>query len=127
MTTPFEPEFTTEHLDFEKMNGLLPVVIQDYQTLEILMVAFMNKEAYLKTLALNKVTFFSRTKNRLWTKGETSQNYLIPQSIIKDCDNDSLVIQVKALGPTCHLGTLSCFSQNFNNTLQNTLNTTEEK
>ncbi len=89
--------------------GLIPVVIQDDSTLQVLMLGYMNEEAYNKTVAEGKVTFYSRTKGRLWTKGETSGNFLNVRSIAKDCDNDTLLIRVKPIGPTCHNGTKSCF------------------
>ena len=102
------------NIDFNKSNGLVPVIIQDEQTLEVLMLGYMNEEAYQKTVLENKVTFFSRTKNRLWTKGEESGNYLHVRSIALDCDNDTLLVKVSPIGPTCHTGSRSCFSTNFN-------------
>lgn len=96
-------------LDFEKMNGLIPAIIQDSRTKKVLMLGFMNDEAYGKTLELGKVTFFSRTKNRLWTKGEESGNFLNVVSIKEDCDNDTLLIKVIPEGPVCHKGTATCF------------------
>jgi phosphoribosyl-AMP cyclohydrolase / phosphoribosyl-ATP pyrophosphohydrolase len=102
------------NIDFNKSNGLVPVIIQDEQTLEVLMLGYMNREAYEKTVSENKVTFFSRTKNRLWTKGEESGNFLHVKSISLDCDNDTLLVKVKPVGPTCHTGSRSCFSTNFN-------------
>ena len=102
------------NIDFDKSNGLVPVVIQDEQTLEVLMLGYMNKEAYDKTVAENIVTFFSRTKNRLWTKGETSNNFLHVKSIAADCDNDTILIKVQADGPTCHTGARSCFNTSYN-------------
>ncbi|QQL51028.1 bifunctional phosphoribosyl-AMP cyclohydrolase/phosphoribosyl-ATP diphosphatase HisIE [Mucilaginibacter ginkgonis] len=101
-------------IDFNKAGGLVPTVIQDAQTLEVLMVGYMNAEAYDQTVKEHKVTFFSRTKNRLWTKGETSGNFLHVQSIDIDCDNDSLLIKVKPDGPTCHTGSRSCFNTGYN-------------
>mgnify|MGYP003235997018 CR=1 FL=1 len=89
-------------LDFDKMNGLVPAIIQDNETCKVLMLGFMNKEAYDKTVETGKVTFFSRTKNRLWTKGEESGNFLHVVSIKADCDNDTLLIQVNPVGPVCH-------------------------
>ena len=86
-------------LDFEKMNGLVPAIIQDAETQKVVMLGFMNKEAYEKTLESGKVTFFSRTKNRLWTKGEESGNFLNVVSMKSDCDNDTLLIQVNPVGP----------------------------
>jgi len=91
------------------MNGLVPAVIQDNTTLQILMVGFMNEEALEKTQKEGRVTFFSRSKNRLWTKGETSGNYLSVKEITADCDNDSILIKVDPAGPVCHTGSRSCF------------------
>lgn len=96
-------------IDFDKMNGLVPAIIQDFYTKNVLMLGFMNKDAYDKTIETGKVTFFSRTKQRLWTKGEESGNYLNVISVDIDCDNDTLLIKVKPTGPTCHTGTDSCF------------------
>ena len=95
--------------DFSK--GLVPAIIQDANTLKVLMLGYMNEEAYTKTLAENRVTFFSRSKNRLWTKGETSENYLDVISIAVDCDQDTLLIQAKPTGPTCHTGSDTCFNE----------------
>lgn len=96
-------------LDFEKMNGLIPAIIQDNYTQKVLMLGFMNKEAYEKTMETGKVTFFSRTKNRLWTKGEKSGNFLHVVSVKADCDNDTLLIMVHPEGPVCHKGTDTCW------------------
>lgn len=96
-------------LDFEKMNGLIPAIIQDNYTQKVLMLGFMNKEAYEKTMETDKVTFFSRTKNRLWTKGEESGNFLHVVSVKADCDNDTLLIMVHPEGPVCHKGTDTCW------------------
>jgi phosphoribosyl-AMP cyclohydrolase / phosphoribosyl-ATP pyrophosphohydrolase len=98
-------------MNFEKQNGLVPAVIQHNNTMEVLMVGFMNEEAYQKTLEEGKVTFFSRTKNRLWTKGETSGNFLKVCEIIEDCDEDTLLIKVLPDGPVCHTGTSTCFGE----------------
>jgi len=98
------------NIDFSKSNGLVPAVIQDFRTLQVLMVGFMNLEAYEKSVAEGRVTFFSRSKNRLWTKGETSGNFLTVKEITIDCDNDSLLIKVDPAGPVCHNGTTSCFA-----------------
>lgn len=98
-------------LDFEKMNGLIPAIIQDEHTQKVLMLGFMNKEAYEKTVETGKVTFFSRTKNSLWTKGETSGNFLNVVSIKADCDNDTLLIQAVPEGPICHTGTDTCWGE----------------
>ena len=92
-------------IDFNKMNGLVPAIIQDADTQKVLMLGYMNEEAYEKTVETGKVTFFSRTKNRLWTKGESSGNFLEVVSIKNDCDNDTLLIQVHPTGPVCHTGT----------------------
>ena len=96
-------------LDFEKMNGLIPAIIQDNYTQKVLMLGFMNKEAYEKTMETGKVTFFSRTKNRLWTKGEESGNFLHVVSVKADCDNDTLLIMVHPEGPVCHKVTDTCW------------------
>jgi phosphoribosyl-ATP pyrophosphohydrolase/phosphoribosyl-AMP cyclohydrolase len=97
-------------LDFTKNDGLIPVIIQDNQTQQVLMLGYMNEEAFQKTQREGIVTFFSRSKNRLWTKGETSGNFLTVVSIKEDCDEDTLLIQVNPTGPTCHNGTTSCFA-----------------
>lgn len=99
-------------INFEIDGGLVPVVIQDNNTLQVLMVGYMNKEAYEKTVAEKRVTFFSRSKNRLWTKGETSNNFLEVVAIHLDCDQDSLLIKAIPAGPTCHTGYISCFKEN---------------
>jgi phosphoribosyl-ATP pyrophosphohydrolase/phosphoribosyl-AMP cyclohydrolase len=99
------------NINFTKSNGLVPVVIQDNTTLQVLMVGFMNEEALGKTRKEGKVTFFSRSKNRLWTKGETSGNFLSVKKISADCDNDSILIKVEPVGPVCHTGTVSCFGE----------------
>lgn len=96
--------------DFNKSDGLIPVIVQDEVSLQVLMLGYMNQEAYEKTLSEQKVTFFSRSKNRLWTKGETSENFLWVKDIKLDCDDDTLLILAKADGPTCHKGTVSCFN-----------------
>ena len=102
------------NIDFSKTEGLIPVIIQDVQTLEVLMLGYMDQEAYNKTVDEKIVTFFSRSKQRLWTKGETSGNYRHVKSIHLDCDNDTLLIKVKADGPTCHTGSRSCFNTGYN-------------
>ena len=101
-------------IDFNKSNGLVPVIIQDEKTLEVLMLGYMNDEAYKKTLTENKVTFYSRTKDRLWTKGEESGNFLQVISIKEDCDNDTLLIKASPQGPICHTGSRSCFNTEYN-------------
>lgn len=98
-------------LDFDKMGGLVPAVIQDAATGQVLMLGYMNQESYKKTETEGLVTFFSRSKNRLWTKGETSGHTLQVVSIAEDCDNDSLLIKVRPKGPTCHTGDTSCFGE----------------
>ncbi|MDE8755524.1 bifunctional phosphoribosyl-AMP cyclohydrolase/phosphoribosyl-ATP diphosphatase HisIE [Pectobacterium polaris] len=97
-------------LDWEKTDGMLPVVVQHAVSGEVLMLGYMNKDALQATEDSGKVTFFSRTKQRLWTKGESSGHFLNVVSITPDCDNDTLLILVNPIGPTCHLGTSSCFS-----------------
>lgn len=97
-------------IDFKKGNGLVPVVIQNKWTLQVLMLGYMNQEAYLKTKSEGIVTFYSRTKQRLWTKGETSGHVLKVEEISLDCDQDTLLITVTPKGPTCHTGTKSCFN-----------------
>ena len=96
-------------LDFKKTKGLLPAIVQDSRTHEVLMLGFMNKDAWEKTLKTKKVTFWSRTRNELWTKGETSGNFLLVKSIFVDCDNDTVLVQAEPKGPTCHTGKTSCF------------------
>jgi len=107
-------EINISSLDWEKTNGLIPVVIQDHQTLEVLMLGYMNVEAFEKTRNEGKVTFFSRSKNRLWTKGEESGNFLFVKSIHIDCDQDTILILVNPVGPTCHTGSRSCFDTAYN-------------
>jgi phosphoribosyl-ATP pyrophosphohydrolase/phosphoribosyl-AMP cyclohydrolase len=100
------------NLNFEKLSGnLLPAVIQDNSTAKVLMLGFMNREAYEKTVEIGKVTFFSRTKNRLWTKGEESGNFLNVVSIQADCDQDTLLIKVNPVGPVCHTGDDTCWGE----------------
>jgi phosphoribosyl-ATP pyrophosphohydrolase/phosphoribosyl-AMP cyclohydrolase len=101
-------------LDWEKTNGLIPVIVQDNKTLEVLMLGYMNAEAFEKTQTEGKVTFFSRSKNRLWTKGEESGNFLFVKSIHIDCDNDTILVKATPVGPTCHTGSRSCFNTNYN-------------
>jgi len=97
-------------IDFTKNDGLIPVIIQDNLSLQVLMLGYMNDEAFQKTNQENKVTFFSRSKNRLWTKGETSGNFLLVNDIQIDCDNDTILIKATPQGPTCHTGATSCFN-----------------
>ena len=102
-------------IDFTKnTDGLIPAIIQDNETKNVLMLGYMNQEALNKTLVTNKVTFFSRSKNRLWTKGEESGNFLKIVSIKNDCDNDTLLIQVNPVGPTCHKGSDTCWQEENN-------------
>ena len=101
-----------EDFDLTKnADGLLPVVVQDATTLKVLMVAYMNREAFEKTVETGKATFFSRSRGSLWTKGETSGNFLNVVSIAADCDNDTLLIKVKPVGPVCHTGSDTCFGE----------------
>ncbi len=100
------------NIDFDKLgNGLVPAIIQDASTNKVLMLGFMNQEAFKKTEEEGKVTFFSRTKNRLWTKGEESGNFLNVVSIMVDCDNDTLLIKANPVGPVCHTGADTCFNE----------------
>lgn len=125
-------------IDFTKNNVLIPAIIQDNETKAVLMLGYMNQEALDITLETQKVTFFSRSKNRLWTKGEESGNFLNLVSIKNDCDNDTLLIQVKPVGPTCHTGSDTCWQEDNNDNysflskLENTIqerkeNATSEK
>jgi phosphoribosyl-ATP pyrophosphohydrolase/phosphoribosyl-AMP cyclohydrolase len=98
-------------IDFEKMGGLVPAIIQDATTKNVLMLGFMNQEAYDKTMETKKVTFYSRTRKCLWTKGETSGNFLHLVSIANDCDNDTLLVKVNPDGPVCHKGTDTCWNE----------------
>lgn len=95
--------------DFEKSNGLIPAVIQDSSSMKVLMLGYMNKEAFTRTLETGRVTFFSRSRNEIWVKGETSGNYFDLISWKVDCDRDTILIQVRASGPACHRGTTTCF------------------
>lgn len=101
-------------IDFEKMQGLVPAVVQDAASLEVLMLGFMNSAAYVKTLATGYVTFYSRTRNKLWTKGETSGNRLRVVDAATDCDRDTILVRVvvEGDGVVCHTGTRSCFTKN---------------
>lgn len=100
-----------EKVNFDKMNGLVPVVVQDADSLQVTMVGFMNREALQETLKTNRVTFWSRTKSKLWQKGETSGHYLDVVSIHLDCDNDAILIKAKTNGPVCHTGNHTCFGE----------------
>jgi phosphoribosyl-AMP cyclohydrolase / phosphoribosyl-ATP pyrophosphohydrolase len=112
--TNYKYKDTVFAVDFDKVAGMLPAIIQNKYTLEVLMMGYMNPEALEKTLATNQVTFFSRTKNRLWTKGEESGHVLHLKSLHMDCDNDTLVLKVDPIGPTCHTGSRSCFQTELN-------------
>ena len=99
------------NIDFEKMGGLVPAIIQDADTRQVLMLGFMNKEAYQKTLDTRHVTFWSRTRQTLWTKGETSGHFLNLVDMKIDCDKDTLLVRVHPVGPTCHTGTDTCWGE----------------
>ena len=101
-------------IDFDKCGGLVPAIIQDAKTRNVLMLGFMNQEAYDETVATKHVTFWSRTRNCLWTKGETSGHFLNLVSIQNDCDNDTLLVKVNPVGPTCHTGTDTCWGEENN-------------
>lgn len=96
-------------LDFSKLNGLIPAVVQDWKTKEVLMLAFMNEEAWKKTLKTGNVWYFSRSRKKLWLKGETSGHFQIIKNIKVDCDNDSILLEVEQIGNACHTGRKSCF------------------
>ncbi len=102
------------NIDFSKLDGLVPCVVQDANTKVVLMVGFMNQDAFEKTVLEKRVTFYSRTKKRLWTKGETSGNFLDVVEIRPDCDNDTLLIKVNPTGPVCHTGADTCFNEDNN-------------
>lgn len=104
------------NIDFEKTGGLVPAIIQDAKTRNVLMLGYMNEEAYKKTLATKHVTFWSRSRNCLWTKGETSGNYLNLVSMKVDCDNDTLLVRALPDGPTCHTGTDTCWGEDNHDT-----------
>jgi len=106
---------TINKIDFSKLNGLVPCIVQDSKTDKVLMLGFMNEESYNKTVIEKRVTFFSRSKNRLWTKGETSGNYLEVENILIDCDQDTLLIKARPLGPACHTGADTCFNETNSN------------
>jgi phosphoribosyl-ATP pyrophosphohydrolase/phosphoribosyl-AMP cyclohydrolase len=118
-------ESTIDNLKSSFNNGLVPVIIQDNATLQVLMLGYMNEEAFEKTQQEKRVTFFSRSKNRLWTKGESSGNFLFVNDIQIDCDNDTILIKATPQGPTCHTGSTSCFKEEtakgFLYELQNTI------
>jgi phosphoribosyl-ATP pyrophosphohydrolase/phosphoribosyl-AMP cyclohydrolase len=100
-----KPDFSKYH------DGLLPAIIQDYKTSKVLMLGFMNNDAFIKTEESGKVTFYSRSKQRLWTKGEESGNFLTVKQVLLDCDNDTLLIKAEPAGPTCHTGADTCWSE----------------
>jgi phosphoribosyl-AMP cyclohydrolase / phosphoribosyl-ATP pyrophosphohydrolase len=100
-----KPEFSKYH------DGLLPAIIQDYKTSKVLMLGFMNEAAFVQTESSGKVTFYSRSKQRLWTKGEESGNFLMVKQVLLDCDHDTLLIKAEPLGPTCHTGADTCWSE----------------
>lgn len=99
----------SERIDWYKVEGLVPAIVQDFQSSQVLMMGYMNQEALQKTAQTGQVTFFSRTKQRLWTKGETSGNVLQLKNMALDCDNDTLLVKVDPIGPTCHTGTTTCW------------------
>ena len=101
----------TKKIDFSKSDGLVPCIVQDNKTRQVLMLGFMNEEAYLKTLQEKRVTFFSRSKQRLWTKGETSGNFLELVDLLIDCDQDTILIKANPVGPVCHTGADTCFDE----------------
>lgn len=120
-------EINFDNFNFTKLSdGLLPVIIQDADTLKVLMLGYMNREAFDKTIATGNVTFFSRTRNTLWTKGETSGHFLKLVDMYEDCDADTLLVMARPIGPTCHRGTTSCFdtreSQGFIRRLEEVIN-----
>jgi phosphoribosyl-ATP pyrophosphohydrolase/phosphoribosyl-AMP cyclohydrolase len=100
-----------DKINFKKENGLVPCIIQDINTLQVLMLGYMNREAFEETMKSKRVTFFSRSKNRLWQKGEESGNYLNFKSVELDCDNDALLIKVVPIGSTCHTGSKTCWNE----------------
>ena len=102
-------------IDFKKMDGLVPAIVQDAKTLKVLMLGFMNEEAYKKTVETGKVTFYSRTRQTLWTKGETSGNFLNVVEILNDCDKDTLLIKANPVGPVCHTGADTCWDEKNDN------------
>lgn len=110
--------------NFEKMGGLVPVIIQHHLNNKVLMLGFMNKEAWLKTLETGLVHFYSRTRDKIWLKGETSKHYLLVKEILVDCDEDAILIKVEPRGPVCHKGYMSCFYKKLDH---DSLKTVEEK
>jgi len=113
-----------DNIDWDKVNGLVPAIVQDFKTSQVLMLGYMNKEALENTINTNFVHFYSRTKKRLWKKGETSGNVLLLNDIQLDCDRDTLLIKASNEGPTCHLGQYSCFGEEeFNKVLDSLVET----
>lgn len=98
-------------INFSKSDGLVPCIVQDFKTRQVLMLGFMNEQAYQKTLHEKRVTFFSRSKQRLWTKGETSGNFLDVVDVLVDCDQDTILVKAKPVGPVCHTGADTCFDE----------------
>lgn len=121
------------NLNFDKLNGLIPAVMQDAATDKVLMVGFMNREALEKTRRTGMVTFYSRTRRQIWTKGETSRNYLRVKEIIPDCDGDTLLVKALPDGPVCHTGNDTCFNEinernlSFLNTLEDIIESRKEQ
>ena len=109
MSTEMTLDTLVSRIDWDKVEGLVPAIVQDYTTSQVLMMGYMNQDALAKTFETGNVTFFSRTKSRLWTKGETSGNVLGLKNIALDCDNDTLLVKVLPVGPTCHTGTTTCW------------------
>ncbi|MGD8115695.1 bifunctional phosphoribosyl-AMP cyclohydrolase/phosphoribosyl-ATP diphosphatase HisIE [Vibrio sp. TRT 29B02] len=107
--TAAEVNTLAERIDWDKVDGLVPAIVQDFQSSQVLMMGYMNQDALAKTGETGQVTFFSRTKERLWTKGETSGNVLQLKNIALDCDKDTLLVKVDPIGPTCHTGTTTCW------------------
>lgn len=112
--------------DFNKQNGLVPAIIQDYKTNKVLMLGYMNEEAYIRTKETGFVTFYSRSKQQLWTKGEESGNKLILKDILLDCDKDTILIKAEPLGPACHTGNDTCFDEKNNSSEADFLNYLQE-
>jgi phosphoribosyl-AMP cyclohydrolase len=108
---PMEEQMSNTKLNFSKLNGLVPAVVQDYRTKEVLMVAFMNKEAWKRTLKTGRGWYWSRDRKRLWMKGETSGHVQIVKKILVDCDSDTVLLRVRQVGNACHLERKSCFTE----------------
>ena len=107
--TDIKVSFKPEELDWKKVNGMMPAIVQNFRSGKVLMFAYVTREALDRTIETGKATFFSRTKNRLWTKGEESHNYLFVKALTTDCDSDTILVTAEPAGPTCHKGTESCF------------------